>query len=154
MLLGPVPGPAALTAWAAACDAWQVTVIDHAPAGPLRALADRLAGRSLGLVLAGGGARAFAHIGVLRELEDAGLHVDRVAGSSVGAIVAAEHATGVDGSTLEEICYAEFVRRRPFSDWTAAAALAGHAAAAPAPPSSGPTAPTPCSRACRGSCTW
>ena len=118
VLLGPVPGPAALTAWAAACDAWQVTVIDHAPAGPLRALADRLAGRSLGLVLAGGGARAFAHIGVLRELEDAGLHVDRVAGSSVGAIVAAEHATGVDGSTLEEICYAEFVRRRPFSDWT------------------------------------
>ena len=44
-------------------------------------VADRLAGRSLGLALAGGGARAFAHVGVLRELEDAGLHVDRVAGS-------------------------------------------------------------------------
>ena len=83
----------------------------------LRALADRLAGRSLGLVLAGGGARAFSHVGVLRELEDAGLHVDRVAGSSIGAVIAALHATGIDGAALEERCYAEWVRRQPFSDW-------------------------------------
>ena len=83
----------------------------------LRPVADRLAGRSLGLVLAGGGARAFAHVGVLRELEDAGLHVDRVTGASIGAVIAALHASGVDGETLEEICYAEFVRRRPFSDY-------------------------------------
>ena len=69
------------------------------------------------LVLAGGGARAFSHIGVLRELEDAGLHVDRVAGSSIGAVIAAVHATGVDGAELEERCYAEYVRRQPFSDW-------------------------------------
>ncbi len=80
--------------------------------------ADRLAGRSLGLVLAGGGARAFAHIGVLQELEESGYHVDRVAGSSIGAVVAGLHALGQDGAAVEAICYAEFVRRRPFSDWT------------------------------------
>ena len=103
VLLGPAPTPEQRVAWVAATDAWQLTCVPGDPATGVRPVADRLAGRSLGLVLAGGGARAFAHIGVLRELEDAGLHVDRVAGSSVGAIIAALHATGVDGATLEEI---------------------------------------------------
>ena len=80
----------------------QLTVVDGDLAVGLRALADRLA-RSLGLVLAGGGARAFSHIGVLRELEDAGLHVDRVAGSSIGAVIAALHATGVDGASSRRL---------------------------------------------------
>ncbi len=118
VLLGGGVGPERRAAWVAATDAWQLTVVDGDPAIGLRPLADRLAGRSLGLTLAGGGARAFAHIGVLRELEDAGLHVDRVAGSSIGAIIAGVHASGRDGEDLEEVCYAEFVRRRPFSDWT------------------------------------
>jgi predicted acylesterase/phospholipase RssA/CRP-like cAMP-binding protein len=117
VLCGPVVEPRVRQAWVAATDAWQLTLAGPDLASDLRALADRLAGRSLGLVLAGGGARAFAHVGVLRELADVGLHVDRVAGSSVGAILAALHATGVDGEELEESCYAEFVRRRPFSDW-------------------------------------
>ncbi len=117
VLVGAAPGPEQRVAWVAATDAWQLTLVTGDLAAGLRALADRLAGRSLGLALAGGGARAFAHVGVLRELEDAGLHVDRVTGASVGAIIAGMHATGVDGATLEEICYAEFVRRRPFSDY-------------------------------------
>ncbi len=117
VLLGTAPAPADLAAWAAATDAWQVSVVDGDLVPGVRPLADRLAGRSLGLVLAGGGARAFAHVGVLRELEDRGLHVDRVAGSSVGAIIAALHAAGNDGEALEDISYAEFVRRRLFSDW-------------------------------------
>jgi NTE family protein len=115
---GGTVSPERRTEWVAVTDAWQLTVVAGDLTVALRPLADRLAGRSLGLTLAGGGARAFAHIGVLRELEDAGLHVDRVAGSSIGAIIAAEHAWGRDGSDLEEACYAEFVRRRPFSDWT------------------------------------
>ena len=104
-------------AWVAVTDAWQLTLVAGDLATGLRPVADRLAGRSLGLALAGGGARAFAHVGVLRELEDAGLHVDRVTGASIGAVIAGLHATGIDGATLEEICYAEFVRRRPFSDY-------------------------------------
>ena len=117
VIRGPLREPGLLSAWASSTEAWQLTVAGAHLDGDLRALADRLAGRSLGLVLAGGGARAFAHVGVLRELSEAGLHVDRVAGSSVGAILAALHATGIDGEQLEEICYAEFVRRRPFGDW-------------------------------------
>jgi NTE family protein len=118
LVLRGAPAAATVAAWTAATDAWQTTVVDRDLPGGLRPVADRLAGRSLGLVLAGGGARAFAHIGVLRELEDSGFHVDRVAGSSVGAIVAAVHATSDDGEELEELCYDGFVRRRPFSDWT------------------------------------
>jgi predicted acylesterase/phospholipase RssA len=117
VLVGPAPAPGHRVAWVAATDAWQLTVVDGDLGSGLRALAARLAGRSLGLVLAGGGARAFAHVGVLRELEDAGLHVDRVAGSSIGAVIAALHATGRDGAALEEVCYTEFVRHRPFSDY-------------------------------------
>ena len=117
VIRGSEVSPQVRAAWAAATDAWQLTVVGADLDGDVRALADRLAGRSLGLVLAGGGARAFAHVGVLRELEDAGLHVDRVAGSSVGAVLAAAHASGLDGESLEELCYAEFVRHRPFSDW-------------------------------------
>ncbi|HSU01252.1 MAG TPA: DHA2 family efflux MFS transporter permease subunit [Nocardioides sp.] len=117
VLRGTAVAPGVLQHWAAATDAWQLTLVGDDLDADVRALADRLAGRSLGLVLAGGGARAFAHVGFLRELEEAGLHVDRVAGSSVGAILAAAHASGLDGEALEEVCYAEFVRRRPFSDW-------------------------------------
>ncbi|MGB0099847.1 MAG: MDR family MFS transporter/patatin-like phospholipase family protein [Nocardioides sp.] len=117
VLLGPDPGPHQRAAWVAATDAWQLTLVEGELVPGLRALADRLAGRSLGLVLAGGGARAFAHLGVLRELADAGLHVDRVTGSSIGAVVAALHASGLASDELEDVCYAEWVRRRPFSDW-------------------------------------
>ncbi|HET6969112.1 MAG TPA: patatin-like phospholipase family protein, partial [Ornithinibacter sp.] len=117
VLVGPAPTHERRAAWVAATDARQLTLVGGDPAVDLRALADRLAGRSLGLVLAGGGARAFAHVGVLRELEDAGLHVDRVAGSSIGAVIAAVHATGIDGAGLEEQSYLEWVRRQPFSDW-------------------------------------
>jgi len=51
----------------------------------LRPLASRLAGRSVGLALAGGGARAFAHIGVIEALLAEGVEIDRVSGCSVGA---------------------------------------------------------------------
>ncbi len=117
VLLGQDPGPDRRSAWVAATDAWQLTVVDGALASGIRAIADRLAGRALGLALGGGGARAFAHVGVLLELSDAGLHVDRVSGTSIGAVIAALHAAGFEGEELEDICYAEFVRRQPFSDW-------------------------------------
>jgi len=117
VLLGATPTPEQRVAWVAVTDAWQLTIVAGDRATALRPVADRLAGRSLGLALAGGGARAFAHVGVLAELEEAGLHVDRVTGTSIGAVIAGLHATGIDAATLEEICYAEFVRRKPFSDY-------------------------------------
>ncbi|WP_082566887.1 MFS transporter [Janibacter sp. Soil728] len=117
VLVGPPPPHPGRAAWVAATDAWDLTLAHGDLAVALRPLGERLAGRSLGLVLAGGGARGMAHIGVLRELEDAGLHVDRVAGTSVGAVIAAAHACGLDGAELEDIAYGEFVRHNLFGDW-------------------------------------
>jgi len=81
-------------------------------------IARRVAGRSLGLVLSGGGARGFAHIGVIGALADAGFDVDRLGGCSMGAFIAAMSALGLDEEQIRERCRDEFVRRTPFNDWT------------------------------------
>jgi len=87
-------------------------------AADLRPLAARIAGRSIGLVLSGGAARAFAHLGVLEELEAAGLIVDRYAGTSMGAIIAGLAATGRDAAAVDATIYEYFIRSNPTSDYT------------------------------------
>ena len=57
------------------------------------------------LVLGSGGPRGFAHIGVLKALEDAGIHPDLIVGSSVGAMVGALYAAGYDARSLEQRAY-------------------------------------------------
>ena len=57
--------------------------------GDIARAARRLSGRSVGVVLSGGGARGFCHIGVLAELVEAGLEIDRVGGCSMGAYASA-----------------------------------------------------------------
>lgn len=64
----------------------------------------------VGLVLSGGAAKGFAHIGALEVLEEAGLPVDIVTGTSMGAVVGGLYAMGYSSRTLEEI-----VQRQ---DWT------------------------------------
>jgi predicted acylesterase/phospholipase RssA len=61
-------------------------------------LARILAGRAAGLVLSGGGARGFAHLGVLRALEELGIPIDVVGGTSIGAPMAACPARGMTAS--------------------------------------------------------
>ncbi|RME24969.1 MAG: patatin, partial [Deltaproteobacteria bacterium] len=51
-------------------------------------------GKILGLALGSGAARGWAHIGVIRALEEAGVRVDMVAGTSMGALVGAAYAAG------------------------------------------------------------
>ncbi len=65
-----------------------------------RRLARHLTGKATGVVLGGGGARGFAHIGVLRALIESGIEIDRVGGSSMGALVGGLWAIGL---TPEEI---------------------------------------------------
>ena len=75
----------------------EVQVVPGGEAGLERALgatARRLAGRSIGLVLSGGGARAFAHLGVLDELRAQGIQIDRYAGASMGSIVVGDRRHG------------------------------------------------------------
>lgn len=57
----------------------------------------------IGLVLSGGGAKGLAHIGVLKAIERAGLHIDYIAGTSMGAIVAAMYASGYSADQIEKI---------------------------------------------------
>ncbi len=57
----------------------------------------------IGLVLAGGGAKGIAHVGVLKVLEEAGVTVDLIVGTSMGAIVGGVYAMGHSASELEEI---------------------------------------------------
>jgi EmrB/QacA subfamily drug resistance transporter len=80
--------------------------------------ARRLGGRAVGVVLSGGGARAFAHLGVLEELIDAGLPIDRVGGVSMGAFVGGQLAAGRDVAEIDARCYEEWVRHNPINDYT------------------------------------
>jgi NTE family protein len=57
----------------------------------------------LGLALSGGGAKGFAHIGVLKVLEEAGLSFDYIAGTSAGSMVGGLYAIGYSAKDLEEI---------------------------------------------------
>ncbi|KJR82456.1 lysophospholipid hydrolase [Sporothrix schenckii 1099-18] len=59
-------------------------------------LARRLCGKSIGLVLGGGGARGLAQIGIIRALEDAGIPIDMIGGTSMGAFVGALYARHAD----------------------------------------------------------
>jgi len=75
-------------------------------------------GRGVGLVLSGGGARAYAHIGVIRALQEANIPIDFVAGSSMGAIIAACLAMGQTLQEMEQSIRKCFVETNPLSDYT------------------------------------
>lgn len=57
----------------------------------------------VGLVLSGGGAKGFAHIGALKVIDSLGIKIDYVAGTSMGAIIGSLYATGYSGKQLEEL---------------------------------------------------
>lgn len=76
---------------------------------PLQQLVRRLLRRRVGLVLGAGGAKGLAHVGAIRSFERAGLRVDMLAGTSMGAIVATLVALGWSSERLHEL--AERVRR-------------------------------------------
>ncbi|MFC2113591.1 patatin-like phospholipase family protein, partial [Bacteroidota bacterium] len=57
----------------------------------------------VGLILSGGGAKGIAHIGVLKVLEEAGLKIDFIGGTSVGSIVGGLYAIGYDAESLQKI---------------------------------------------------
>ena len=86
--------------------------------GDMARMARRLAGRAVGVVLSGGGARAFAHLGVIEGLQGAGVIVDRVGGVSMGAFIGGLLACGRDSDEIDACCYEEWVRRNPMNDYT------------------------------------
>ena len=70
----------------------------------------------VGLALGGGFARGLAHIGVLKVLEEEGIPIDCVAGTSVGAIIGAMYCSGVTAKEMTEI--AGLIRFKNFARWT------------------------------------
>jgi len=59
-------------------------------------LARRICGKSIGLVLGGGGARGLAHLGLIRALEESGIPIDHIAGTSIGAFIGGLYAREAD----------------------------------------------------------
>lgn len=57
----------------------------------------------VGLVLSGGGAKGLAHIGALKVIEEAGIHIDYIGGSSMGAIIGGLYASGYSANELDSI---------------------------------------------------
>lgn len=90
-------------------------------------LCRHLLGCSVGLALGGGGARAFAEIGVLRALAEARVPVDVIGGTSMGAVVGALAATGLDADGILERLRGA-LRHKPFSGLTlpVISLLSGH----------------------------
>jgi lysophospholipid hydrolase len=85
--------------------------------GDLGRLARRLTSRAIGLVFGGGGARGFAHIGALRALEQTGIEVDLVGGTSMGALMAAGHAMDFPPGQLRALAET-FGSRKALLDYT------------------------------------
>ena len=81
-------------------------------------IARLLSGKAVGLVLSGGGARGFAHIGVVRALREAGVPIDLVGGTSIGAIMGAGVAAGWTHEEMVERFRRTFVKTNPLSDYT------------------------------------
>lgn len=88
------------------------------PDGDMGRLARLIAGRGLCLVLGGGGARGFAHVGLMRALREKGLAIDAVAGTSMGAFVAALIARGMDPEEMLACLRETFVDNNYLNDYS------------------------------------
>ncbi|PZO30213.1 MAG: patatin [Flavobacteriaceae bacterium] len=64
---------------------------------------DTIPRKKIGLVLSGGGAKGFAHIGVLKVLEQAGVKIDYIGGTSMGAVVGGLYASGYSATQIDSI---------------------------------------------------
>jgi NTE family protein len=71
---------------------------------------------AVGLALGGGFARGLAHIGILKVLEEEGIPVHFIAGTSVGAVIGAAYCSGISARELEDM--AALVRFKDFARWT------------------------------------
>lgn len=84
----------------------------------MQRIARGLAGRSIGLVMSGGGARGYAHIGLLRAMEEQGIPIDAIGGTSMGASVAGQYAMGRDAKTIVDYSRKVFLEVKPHRGYT------------------------------------
>ncbi len=85
--------------------------------GDLTRLASILSGRAVGLALGGGGARGYAHIGIVAALSELGIPIDMVGGTSMGSVIAAQVALGLSREEMIDLNL-RVMRRKPFAQYT------------------------------------
>ncbi len=108
--------PVGSEAWLDATGAARVFHVLQGANEGFERLARVLTGQSVGLVLSGGGARAYAHVGAIKALREKGVPIDFVGGSSMGAVVAAGLAMGWDEAEMDERLREAFVNTSPLDD--------------------------------------
>lgn len=77
-----------------------------------------ITGHGIGLTLSGGGARGFAHIGVIRAFQEAKIPIDAIGGTSIGGIIAGGVAAGWSPDELAHNIKRTFVDTNPLNDYT------------------------------------
>jgi len=108
--------PADSERWLSAAPSSRLFQIRQGDGADLARLARIYAGKSVGLALSGGGARAYAHVGVAKALRQLGVPIDFLAGTSMGAVIAAGLAMGWDLQELDRRIREAFVESSPLSD--------------------------------------
>jgi NTE family protein len=108
--------PAGTEAWMEAINPARVFHMRERDVGDSSRIARTLTGQSVGLVLSGGGARAYAHIGAIRALRAADVPIDFVGGVSMGAIVAAGVGMGWNDDEIDWRIRKAFVDTSPLND--------------------------------------
>ncbi|MFN3524423.1 MAG: patatin-like phospholipase family protein [Phenylobacterium sp.] len=108
--------PQGAEAWVKAINPARVIHLRREGEADVERLARIITGQSVGLVLSGGGARAYAHVGAIRALRERGVPLDFVGGASMGAIVAAGVAMGWDDAELDHRIRKAFVDSSPLDD--------------------------------------
>ena len=81
-------------------------------------IARRLGNVSIGLVLGGGGARAYAHLGILKVLEEANIPIDMIAGTSMGAFLGALHILGKSNDEILDLSQEAWKKLASPISWT------------------------------------
>ena len=107
-----------LQEWMSVLDPRTTYVLRRGTTSGTRRMARRLAGRALGVVLSGGGARGLAHIGVVEELQREGFEVDRLGGASIGGMIGSLFAEGRTAGECMAVMQAEYVRTTPLAGRT------------------------------------
>jgi NTE family protein len=111
-----VAAPQGSQAWADLVQPARIFHMRRGEPADAQRIARVLTSQSVGLVLSGGGARAYAHIGAIRALRERGVPIDFVGGVSMGAIVAAGVAMGWDDAELDQRIREAFVNSSPLDD--------------------------------------
>jgi predicted acylesterase/phospholipase RssA len=110
--------PAGTSRWFPGRDVRRVFHVRADDAADHGRLARTLGDAAVGLVLGGGGARGLAHIGVVRAMREAGMHIDVVGGTSMGAVMASLVAMGQDYNEMLETNRDAWMRAKPHKEYS------------------------------------